>query len=114
MFFLEDSCLHELMFTMKPSWMTGFNFLQGAMNRLISCNKCILLIILNASDDLIFYRWDQASQVSQPVLEARQNLEARVVRWALEDLCLQLLRKKKHDSQASKAEFKDQLIPKTM
>lgn len=42
----------------------------------------------------MFYQWDRESQVSRPVLEAQQNLEAQVVQWALEDLCLQLLRKK--------------------
>lgn len=45
---------------------------------------------------LIFYRWVRGSQVSQPVLEAQQNLEPQVVQWALEDLCPQLLRKKQN------------------
>lgn len=34
----------------------------------------------------IIHRWVLGSLLFQPVLEAQQNLEALVVRWALNDL----------------------------
>lgn len=44
---------------------------------------------------MIFYRWVQGGLLSQPDPEFQQTLEALVVRWALEDLCLLLLQKNK-------------------
>lgn len=41
---------------------------------------------------MIFYQWVQGGLLFQPVPEVRQNLEALVVRWVLEVLCLRLLK----------------------
>lgn len=50
---------------------------------------------------MIFYRRVQGGLIFQPGPEVQQNLEAPVVRWALEVLCLLVLQKNKEIARVS-------------
>lgn len=61
---------------------------------------------------MIFYRQIQGGLIFQPDPEVQQNLEAPVVRWALEVLCLLVPQTNAKRYPESAVELKEEFTPK--